>query len=274
VVALGASVTETVEALGAGAWLVGVDRSSASLPAARRVPVLGYFRALNAEGVLSLRPTLVLTTTDAGPPAALQQLRAAGVAVRLLPAAESVEGAADKLRGVGAALGLAGRADSLAAAMRAEVRAAAAAARAAAARAGGAPRALFIYARGPGHLYVAGTATGADAMLRLAGARNAVTAFSGFRPLTAEAVVTAAPDVLVLPARGLESVGGLAGLRRLPGVALTPAARRGRVAAVDDALLLGFGPRLGEAVRQLAVAIHAPAGAAAAVAPARGAARP
>lgn len=256
VVALGGSVTEIVFALGAGEHLVGVDQSSVAAPGAARLARVSNFRSLSAEGVLSLAPTVVIATTEAGPASALAQLRAAGVRVHLVPAAESIDEAAAKIRAVGAALGSMARADSLATRVAAEARRAASDAVAMADRHGRRPVVLFIYARGAGSLFVAGTRTIAASMIGLAAGTNAVSAFEGFRPLTAEAVVAAAPDVIVIPSRGLASVGGVAGLRRLPGVALTPAGRHGRIVTVDDGLLLGFGPRLAEGIRSLAAGVH------------------
>ena len=93
-------------------------------------------------------------------------------------------------------------------------------------------------------------------MIELAGGENAVTGYEGYKPLTAEAAVTAAPDVLLFLSRGLESVGGYAGLAELPGLALTPAYQAGRVLALDDLYLLGFGPRVGQAVKDLTLALY------------------
>jgi len=98
---------------------------------------------------------------------------------------------------------------------------------------------------------VSGKGTPAAAMLELAGADNVVTAFEGFRPLTAESMVAAAPDVIVVPAHGLASIGGVEGVVKLPGVELTPAGKARRIVTLDDLLLLGFGPRTGEAIRSL-----------------------
>jgi iron complex transport system substrate-binding protein len=111
---------------------------------------------------------------------------------------------------------------------------------------------VLIYARGAGMMMVAGTDTPASAMLELAGARNAITGFAGFKPLSAESLVEAAPDVIVIPSRGLASIGGDAALLALPGVGDTPAGRARHIVAMDDLLLLGFGPRLGAAIDELA----------------------
>ena len=93
-------------------------------------------------------------------------------------------------------------------------------------------------------------------MIRLAGGRNAVDAFTGTRALTPEAVIAAAPDVILMTTRGMQSIGGAEGVLRLPGLALTPAGSEGRVVQMDDLLLLGFGPRTGEAVEQLVRLLH------------------
>lgn len=252
IVTLGGSVTEIVFALGAGDRVVGVDQSSHFPAEATRLPKVGNFRSVSAEGLLSLAPTLVIGTTDAGPPAVLAQLRAAGVEVHIVPTADDLARTEEKITGIGKALGLEAEARALAAKVKAEVRAASEWAE----QTGNRPRVLFIYARGSGTLFVSGRGTAAHEMLRLAGADNAITAFEGYRALTAEAVVAAAPDIIAIPKLGLESIGGARGLLALPGIGTTPAGRARRIVTLDDGLLLGFGPRLGAAVRAFAAQLH------------------
>ena len=128
------------------------------------------------------------------------------------------------------------------------------------------PRALFIYARGMGTLFVAGANTGAAEMLRLVGAVNVGAPLEGYKPFTAEAVATSGAEVIVLPEKGLRSLGGIEALLALPGMSQTPAARARRVVTVDDALLLGSGPRLPEGIQRLSRAIAASLGTTAAAA--------
>lgn len=250
VVSAGGAVTEVVFALGEGGRVVGVDSSSTWPEAATRLPQVGYLRALSAEGILALRPTLLLTTTDAGPPSALQQLRGAGVPVLDLPAAHGVDAARARIRAVAAALGREAQGRALLDALDRDL---------AAVPAPPSPRrrVVFLYARGAGTLNVAGRDTAADAMLRLVGADNAVTGYEGYRPLTAESLVAAAPDVILLTARGLASMGGADAILALAGVGATPAGRARAVVAMDDLALLGFGPRLGASARELATLLRA-----------------
>ena len=252
VVTLGGPVTEIVYALGAGGRVVGADTSSLYPAAVGRLPKVGYQRQLGAEGVISLKPTLVVATTEAGPPAALAQLRAAGLNVLILPADPTPEGARAKITALGQVFGREARASDLNAGIARDL----AKAQVLAARTAQRPRVLFIYARGLQNPQVSGAGTAADGMIRLAGGVNAVTGVQGYKPLTPEAAVAAAPDVILMLSGGLESVGGVDGLLGLPGLAQTPAGRARRVVALDDLYLLGFGPRLGRAVQDLTLALH------------------
>lgn len=246
-VVIGGAVTEVVYALGHGDDVVAVDSSSSYPAATEDLPKVGFFRQLSAEGVLSMRPTRVLASASAGPDAALDQLRAAGVDVVQLPETADVDGAKAMWTAVGEALGAEEQAAALTAGLDRTL--------AALDRPEPAPRVMFVYARGGGHLVVAGTDTSASSIIRLAGGVPAVDAWSGYRPLTAEAVVGAAPDVILLTDEGLEHLGGVDGAVGLPGVSLTPAGKDRRVIAMDTLYLLGFGARLGDAATELAAAL-------------------
>jgi iron complex transport system substrate-binding protein len=252
IVTLGGSVTETVYALGAGDQVVGVDASSVYPEAATEKPSVGYFRRLPAEGVLSLNPTLILALEGTGPPAVLDQLRSADVRVELIRDEASVDGAKRKIERIGRILGRKARADTLIAQMERDL----AEARALREEITTRPEVLFIYARGTGSMNVAGRESSAAAMIELAGAENAISGFEGYKPMTAEAVASAAPDVIMMLTRGLDSVGGVDGLLDQPGISLTPAGENRRIAEMDDLLFLGFGPRLGTAVKLLTQKLH------------------
>lgn len=247
VVALGGSVTEIIYALAAESKLVGVDASSIYPDAARAQPQVGHFRQVSSEGVLSLNPDLVLAIEDAGPPTSITQLRAAGVEVVIVPSTPSIEGARQKIRIVAGALGMQEAGEQLVQRLNTGIEAIERKVNGVTEK----PRVMFIYARGNGTPNVSGKGTSADAMIRLAGGENAIEAFDGYRPLTAEAVVAAAPDVILVLERGLEALNGKESFLNMPGVALTPAGRSGKIVSMDDMLMLGFGPRLGEAIQDL-----------------------
>lgn len=249
IVTVGGAVTETVFALGLGDRVVATDTSSTFPPAAVARPKIGYQRTLAAETVLSFRPELVLLSAEAGPAAAIDQLRAAGVRVELVSEAHDGKSAAARIRALGELLGKRAEADLLAAPVEAVAAPAASASP---------PRVLFLYARGGGVAMVAGEPSPISEMIKLGGGVNAITAFAGYKPLSGEAVIAAAPDFILMPERGLASIGGAAKLWEMPGLAQTPAGAARRVVAIEDLLLLGFGPRLPAAVAQLRAAFAAP----------------
>jgi iron complex transport system substrate-binding protein len=239
VVALGGDITEAVYELGAGAALVGVDSTSQWPDAARKLPDVGYVRQLAAEGVLSLRPSLVLATHDAGPPQALAQLRQAGVRIETMPPTRAPADVVAKLRRLGALLGRPAAAERLARQLEGEY---AALARDVAAMPRH-PRVAFLMTAGAGSPMAAGRDTAADAAIALAGGVNAVHGYAGYKPVSAEALVALAPDAIVLMRERADALGGVDGVLRLPGVAQTPAGRARRIVFVDGQALLGFGPR-------------------------------
>ena len=240
VVALGGDITETVYALDAQQALVGVDSTSLWPDAARKLPDVGYVRQLAAEGVLALRPQLILATHDAGPPPVLAQWREAGVRIELMPTARTPAGVVAKVREIGRVLQRGAAADALARRLEAQY------AELAKAVAGmqGHPRVLFLMAT-EGSPRAAGRETAAASAIALAGGTPAA-GFDGYKPVSSEALVALAPDVILLMRERADAVGGVDGVLRLPGVALTPAGKARRIVFVDGQALLGFGPRNAE----------------------------
>lgn len=246
IVTLGGAITETVWALGAGSEVVATDVSSLYPIEATRLPQVGYYRQISAEGVLSVSPTLVLTTEEAGPEAAFTQVQSAGIAVVKVPAVRDPEAAVARVSTIARALGVSDEP------LRSAVAADFAEAAKKVARQTRRPRVLFVLARGSGVATVAGTDTAADTMITLAGGLNAAAALSGYRPLTPEAALAAAPDVVLVTTMGLDALGGATGLWALPGLGLTPAGQKQRLLVHEDLPLLGFGPRSGRTLSALA----------------------
>jgi iron complex transport system substrate-binding protein len=252
IVAIGPAVSETVAALGAADSLVAVDSSSVYPPALRGLPQVGYMRALSAEGVLSLNPGVLLISADAGPPAALKQLRGTGLPVVVMPDGHSPATVMESVRRVGAAIGAPDAAEALARRIGEEF---AALERALQARTA-TPRVLFVLANTADSLMAAGRDTAAAAIIALAGGTLATDGHAGYKPVTAEGAVASRPDVILLPSHGVAAMGGLDRALKAPQIALTPAGRSGRVVVMETTYLLGFGPRAPRAAAELARALH------------------
>lgn len=258
IVSVGGALTETLFALGAQGDLVGVDTTSFYPDAAKKLPSVGYQRTLSAEGVLSLTPTLLVATEDAGPPTVLRQIEAARVPIHILDSGHSFEGVLTRTQRLADLTGRGSAGTALVERLRSEWQATRARVAALAPKdAAKAPRVLFLMMQGPNQIRAAGTGTGPDAMIAYAGARNAFAGVEGYKTLSPEAAVAAAPDVIVTTDLGLAAVGGPANLLRAPGLAQTPAGRAQRVASVEILLTLGFGPRLPLAVSTFAEAVYA-----------------
>lgn len=257
-ISIGGAVTELVYELGMQQQLVGVDSTSLYPAAAQKLPNVGYARTLAAEGLLSLTPSLIVATEDAGPPAVLRQLEAARVPLHVLRADHSFEGLLGRTQRLGELLGRPAEATALV--ERLNTRWASAQQKVQQLRQGhAAPRVLFVLSHGMNQIRIAGQDTAADAMLTYAGATNALQGVTGYKPLTPEAVIAAAPDFILATDQGLEAAGGAEGLLKVPGLAQTPAGRARMVVSFEALELLGFGPRLPQAVAQLAQALHAKA---------------
>lgn len=245
IVSIGGGVTEIVYALGAEGLLVGSDTTSYYPPAAEKLPKVGYHRALSAEGILSLRPDLVLMTDEAGPSTVLEQLRAAGLRLLTQPAARSVAGVMDNIRAVGQALNRTEQADDLMAQITAEQDTLSKK------TAGPRQKVMFVLQHGAGAPRVAGTKTAADSMIRLSGADNVVQGYSGYKPLTPEAAIALQPDIILVTTQSIKQAGGREAMLKTPALALTPAAQQGKLVVIDALLMIGFGPRTVQAALQL-----------------------
>jgi iron complex transport system substrate-binding protein len=255
IVPLNGDIAETVVTLGMTKNVVGVD-TSATYPekVVAGLPKIGYQRTLSAEGILSLRPTVVIGTPAAGPPQVLEQIRAAGVPVVVIPEHKGLDAGARKLRVVGKALGVPRRAERLAKQVERQIAIAKREVDSTASR----PKVAFLYVRGTQVQMIGGRGSGADAMVAAAGGTDvgAQLGIEGFKQLTAESLVAAQPDVILALSAGVASVGGVDGMLRLPGVAQTPAGKNRRIVHFDDLLLLGLGPRTGKALRLLIRGLH------------------
>jgi len=252
IVSIGGAITETIYALGLESRIVGVDTTSLYPPEAlKRAPNVGYMRALSAEGILSLKPSWVIAIDGSGPPAALKLVSDAGVPMTMIHDDPSPDGVAAKIETIGKLLG----AREKAAALADETRARFALVEKMRPKSEKPPRVLFILSLQNGRPMVGGRGTAADAIIRLAGAVNAADSIDGFKPMTDEGVIAAAPDAILKMTNG-NMVGGQDEIFSLPAFSATPAATNRALIAMDGVYLLGFGPRTPDAVRDLMAALY------------------
>jgi iron complex transport system substrate-binding protein len=247
IVSIGGAVTETIYALGLEGRIVGVDTTSLYPPEAlKRAPNVGYMRALSAEGILSLKPSLVIAIDGSGPPAALKLVSETGVPLTMVNDDPSPDGVAAKIEAIGKMLG----ADEKAVTLASETRARFALVEHMRPQTPKPPRVLFILSLQNGRPMVGGRGTAADAMIRLARGANAAEDIEGYKPMTDEGIIAAAPDVILKMNNG-NMVGAPDDIFSLPAFAATPAAANRALIAMDGLYLLGFGLRSPDAVREL-----------------------
>jgi iron complex transport system substrate-binding protein len=248
IVVAGSALCEVVAALGQTARVVGRDTTCTHPEAMAALPDVGYLRALSAEGLLSLGPDLILADVDAGPPETMALVQASDVPVVRVQADYTEDGVVTRIDTVAQALGV----DP--APLVAQVQAGFATL--AQTRQGRAPvRALFILSAAGGRVLASGTGTAADGILTLAGAQNVLTDFPGYRQLTDEALIAAAPEVIVMMDRAGDHALSDEAILAHPALGLTPAAQSGRIVRMDGVFLLGFGPRTPEAALALMAAM-------------------
>lgn len=251
IVSIGGSVTEILFAMGLGDRVIAVDQTSRYPAAARGLPNVGYSRNLAPEGVLSVAPGVILAIEGAGPRSTLDVLENASVPVVIIPDAHDAAGVVRKIEAVANAVGEPEKGRALADAVRADFAALDSAVAALKDR----PRAVFVLSTGNGTAVVGGADTSADAMFRLSGVTNAMSALKGYKPAVDEAAMAAEPDAVVVM-RGGGQVLDAASVLSLPAFAGTPAARDQKFVSLPGSYLLGFGPRAPQAARDLAAALH------------------
>ncbi|MBD9443402.1 heme/hemin ABC transporter substrate-binding protein [Pseudomonas sp. PDM04] len=250
-VSAGGALSEWVSALGGEAKLVGVDTTSQHPPSLKALPSIGYQRQLSAEGVLSLRPQILVGTEEMGPPPVISQIRTAGVQVELFSAQPDLPALQDNLQHLGRLLGAEDKAVQLfqdyqqqldqqkVRVTRAQVTQSS-------------PGVLLLVGHAGGKPLIAGKDTAADWLIEKAGGHNLAT-HTGYKPFSNESLISLDPEVLVFADRALTGEAARAALfKENPILSSTRAARDGRVMELDPTLLVGgLGPRLPLAVKKV-----------------------
>jgi len=249
VVVLANGVAEIIQSLNAQSIMVGRDISSTEESLAD-IPIVTSGHQVLPEKVIALKPDLVLIDASTGPKAAIETIKAAGISVVQTPESWSLEDLPIKVRAVGRAIGAQNQAEELVKQLNQSL---------IASTVKNSPRVAFLYLRGTSSVYlIGGAGSGADSLLTAIGAIDvgAQTLDRPFNTLTAESLAALNPDVILVMSKGLESVGGIEGLLKLPGVAQTRAGKNSAVIDVDDSLLLSFGPRTPSLVDALGKALN------------------
>lgn len=255
-VSAGGALSEWVTALGGESKLVGVDTTSQHPASLKALPSIGYQRQLSAEGILSLRPQILVGTEEMGPPPVLAQIRSAGVQVQMFSAQPDLPTLKGTLQHLGKLLGDETKANELFSGYEQALdqqknwlTKAQATQKA--------PGVLLLLGHAGGKPLIAGKDTAADWVLQQAGGRNLAT-HSGYKPFSVESLAGLSPDVLVFSDRALSGDAARAALfRENPILAATPAAKGGRVFELDPTLLVGgLGPRLPQSLKQLSTGFY------------------
>ena len=252
IVSVGGSVTEILYVLGLQDRIVAVDTTSFYPPAATKKPNVGYLRALAAEPIIAMNPSLIIADGDAGPPAVLDQISGAGVPLVIAPKEKTLDAAFEKLAVVAKAVGREADGKAIEAAMRRDLAVVAKAVAGIEKK----PRVLFLLSIGRSSPMAGGAKTSADTIIGLAGGINAAAGFEKYKQIPLEGMVALAPDVILVTERSLEALGGVDKLLARTEIAATPAGKNRRLIAMNGLLMLGFGPRTGQAARMLAEKLH------------------
>ena len=251
VVCVSKQINELLYDIDAESVLVARDLTSIYPPQIRALPSVGYHRALSAEGIISMRPTMLLTDGNLGPDAVVTQVAKVGIPVVTMHPGSTPDSAMALMSALGARFGKQHAADSVIAAWRSAM--SAALADSATRRAGRKPRVLVMHFGQIFNDYLAvKRGTPADRIIEWAGGENAIDSVGGMMRLTPELIAKAAPDIIIATDVGFDRLGSAAKFAALPGVALTPAAKSGRIHRIDESEVMYFTPRTPATLRKVA----------------------
>jgi len=253
IVTIGGDITEIVYALGAGDRIIARDTTSSYPPEAAAKPDVGYMRALSAEGVLSVKPDLIIAVEGSGPKDAITLLESASVPIVIVPERRTGDSILAKVRLIADILGETEKGDKLAGTMAAKFKALDTAI--AKIPENERKKAVFLMSLNGGKPMAAGHNTAADSMIQMAGGINPMAAVEGYKPASDEALIAAEPEVVVMMV-GQSGPPKPEVVFDSPALRATPAARDKALVTMDGLYLLGFGPRTADAARDLAHALY------------------
>jgi iron complex transport system substrate-binding protein len=251
IITAGSALSETVCALGDCDKIVATDRTSLFPLELQKLPSIGYRSSISAEGMLSLKPSLIIAEKDYVEQAVLDQLSSGGVRLVIVDRKLNFNDTKKFITQIAVALGREAAGKKLIAQNETQL----AEAKAMLQKTTSSPKVLCVYNRGTATISMAGSETFAE-ILPYAGASNAVTQSTGYKPLNTEALIAVNPDYLLMISTGYESLGGVEGVLKIPGVAQTTAGKKKQIVTLESLKLTNFGPRFGEAVKELVALLH------------------
>lgn len=251
IITAGSVITETVCALGDCAKIIASDRTSLYPESIQQLPSIGYRTGISAEGILSLKPTLIIVEKEYVEESVLQQLSSSGITLLVVDRKLNFNDTKKLITQIAVALNRQEEGKKLIAKNETEL----AEAKKMLQKAVSKPKVLAVYNRGTSTISIAGTGTFSE-ILQYTNAQNAFDHVDGYKPLNSEALIAANPEYLVMTSTGFESIGGMEGVLKISGVAQTTAGKKKQIVVVNSLKLTNFGPRFGETVKELVGLLH------------------
>lgn len=252
IITAGGTITEVVDALGHGSEIIATDLTSTYPASMKDLPSIGYRNQIKAEGILALGPDLVLIEEGYLSPDVITQLKASAVEIEVFKKPKSVTETKALVTTLAEFFQEPEKAQNINQKIDSDIK-----------NLKGflttnqdSPTAVFVMARGPETLFIAGDQTFSSEIFNLANIKNISTGFDDFIPLSPESLASLNPEFIVLFSSGLQSLGGVDGISKIQGIDQTIAFQRKQIVAMDGQLLSGFGPRVGEAALELAKAVR------------------
>lgn len=254
IVSVSKHLTEMLFALGKGHDIVACDLTSSYPDSAKLLPTVGYHRALNAEGIISMRPDIVIHSNDIGPAAVLPQLEKVGLNIKAFAGANTLDSAKLLMTELGKFFGAEKQADSLNKKLDQDMQLVTAAQK----NIKDSPTVMIIHYGQANNVYfvMSGRKGAGDKMIAYAGGKTANYDAKGARQISAEAIALANPEIIIATDYGFDKMGSAEKFKTIPGVALTNAAKNNRIYRFEEHDLVYFGPRTGENILKLMALIH------------------
>lgn len=252
IITAGGTITEVVDALGFGDDIIATDITSTYPTTMQELPSIGYRNQIKAEGILALGPDLVLAEEGYMSGDVVKQLQAAGLQVQFFAKPKDIAGTYTIVSEIADFLEVSEKGKAINASIEADMKALGNYLQAQSTK----PNMAFVMARGQEMVFVAGEETFAESMFNMAGLDHVGKGFKDFIPLTPEALISMNPDYLLFFDSGIQSIGGMDGVKNIRGIENTIAFKENQILSLDGQYLSGFGPRVGKAALELAKAVR------------------